>query len=65
MKDGRIREEVWDINNIFYMLTEKEVKEYQEIHKKIYWTEISREDALTSWTSLIAFMETVLKSKKE
>lgn len=52
-------------NNISTMLTEKEVTEYQEIHKKIYWTEISRDEALTSGISLITFMETVLKSKKE
>ena len=61
MKDDWIREEVWDINNIFYMLTEQEVIEYQEIHKKIYWTEISKEEALTSGTSLITLMEAVLK----
>ena len=46
------------------MLTEQEITEYQEIHKKIYWTEISREDALTSWISLITLMETVFKANK-
>ena len=46
------------------MLTEQEITEYQEIHKKIYWTEISKEEALTSGTSLITFMEAVLKRNK-
>lgn len=43
------------------MLTEKEVTEYQEIYKKVYWKEISREEALSSGISLITFMEAVLK----
>ena len=46
------------------MLTEQEITEYQEIHKKIYWTEISKEEALTSGISLITLMETVLKGNK-
>lgn len=46
------------------MLTEKEVTEYQEIHKKIYGTEMSREEALTSGISLITLMEAVLKGNK-
>ena len=46
------------------MLTEQEVTEYQEIHKKIYWTEISREEALSSWISLITLMEAILKGNK-
>lgn len=46
------------------MLTEQEITEYQEIHKKIYWTEISKEEALTSGTSLITLMEAVLKRNK-
>ncbi len=46
------------------MLTETEVTEYQEIHKKIYWTEISRDEALTSGISLITLMEAVLKGNK-
>ena len=47
------------------MLTEQEITEYQEIHKKIYWTEISKEEALTSGTSLITFMEAVLKGNEK
>lgn len=43
------------------MLTEKEVTEYQEIYKKIYGTEISREEALSQGISLVTFMEAILK----
>lgn len=46
------------------MLTEKEVTEYQEIRRKIYWTEISKEKALTEGISLIQLLETVLKGNK-
>ncbi len=46
------------------MLTEKEVTEYQEIHKKIYWTEISRQEALSQWISLIQFLEAIHKLDK-
>lgn len=45
------------------MLTEKEVTEYQEIYKRVYWKEISREEALSQGISLITFMEAVLKKK--
>lgn len=47
------------------MLTEQEVAEYQEIYKKIYWKEISREEALSSGISLITFMEAVLKGNEK
>ena len=43
------------------MLTEQEVAEYQEIYKKVYWKEISREEALSQGVSLITFMEAILK----
>lgn len=47
------------------MLTEQEIIEYQAIHKKVYGTEISREDALTSGISLITFMEAVLRGNEK
>lgn len=47
------------------MLTEKEVTEYQEIYKKVYWKEISREEALSQGISLITFMEAVLKGNEK
>lgn len=43
------------------MLTEKEVTEYQEIYKKVYWKEISREEALSQGISLVTFLEAVFK----
>jgi lysozyme family protein len=43
------------------MLTEKEVTEYQEIYKKVYWKEISREEALTQGISLVTFLEAIYK----
>jgi len=47
------------------MLTEKEVTEYQENHKKIYWTEISQEEAYTQWASLVQFLEAISKVNKD
>ena len=43
------------------MLNEKEVTEYQEIYKRIYGTEISKEKAFSEGISLIIFTEAVLK----
>lgn len=47
------------------MLTEKELTEYQEIYKKVYWKEVSREDALSQGISLVTFLEAVFKGNEK
>ena len=47
------------------MLTEQEVTEYQEIYKKVYWKEISREEALSQGIGLVTFLEAVFKGNKD
>ena len=43
------------------MLTDKQVTEYQEIYKKIYGKEISKQEALEQGIKLIHLMEIVYK----
>lgn len=43
------------------MLTTEEIREYQNIHEKIYWVRLSEEGALEVGTKLIVFIETIFK----
>lgn len=44
------------------MLTEDEIRTYQDIHQAIYKTPISAEDACEQGTKLVVFLETIFKS---
>lgn len=43
------------------MLSEKEIKEYQRIHKEVYGTEISYQEAYDQGLRLINFISLLLK----
>ena len=43
------------------MLNETEIKEFQEIYKRQFWEEISKEDAYDQWIKLITLLENVYK----
>lgn len=43
------------------MLTREEIRDYQNIHEKIYWVHLSDGEALESGTKLIVFLETIFR----
>lgn len=43
------------------LLTTDEIREYQNIHEKIYWVHLSDGEALESGTKLIVFLEAIFK----
>lgn len=43
------------------MLTREEIRNYQNIHEKIYWVHLSDGEALESGTKLIVFLETIFR----